>query len=58
MWLPAARMELLMAQHLFEHWTPSPPSSQHVGTRFPSILPGNPMVSHISTVVLAGRGSQ
>lgn len=55
MWLPAARMQLLMAQHLLEHWTPSPPSSQHVGTRFPSVL-GYPMVSHTSTVVLAGRG--
>lgn len=57
-WRPAARMQLLMAQHLLEHWTPSPPSSQHMGSRFPSILPGYPMVSHSSTVVMAGRGSQ
>lgn len=45
-------------QHLLEHWTPSPPSSQHVGTRFPSLLPGYPVVSHTSTAALAGRGSQ
>lgn len=56
MWLPAARMQLLMAQHLLEHWTPSPPSSQHAGARFPSMLLGYPMVSHTSAVLLAGRG--
>lgn len=52
--LPAARTGLLMAKHLLECNTPSPPTSQHVGTRFVSTLPGCPIVSHASTALLEG----